>query len=338
MTNFDINKAYVGTSQVEKIYLGTDVVWPTTPVYSAMPLTFEILSAGTVVWKNNGDAGNKTIQYKTNDGEWTDITSSPQGSVINVEAGDLVQFRGDNKTYGYGNLNAFSASTCFFTAKGNIMSLIDSSGFSTATTLESGYTFYHLFWGCGIRLVDASNLVLPATILSPSCYEGMFAICDGIKTPPKLPATTLANRCYAFMFANCTFTTPPELPATVMANSCYFSMFSGNQDLKETPEFPATQLASACYQGMFNVCRNLETVYTLPAITLSPNAYAEMFKSCRKINQITCLATDISASNCTTNWLYDVSPTGTFVKHPNATWPTGNNGIPTGWTVEDANI
>lgn len=32
MTNFDINKVYVGDTQVEKIYLGTDVVYEATPV------------------------------------------------------------------------------------------------------------------------------------------------------------------------------------------------------------------------------------------------------------------------------------------------------------------
>lgn len=32
MTNLDINKAYVGGSQVVKIYLGTDVVYEATPV------------------------------------------------------------------------------------------------------------------------------------------------------------------------------------------------------------------------------------------------------------------------------------------------------------------
>ena len=32
MTNFDINKAYVGDTQVDKIYLGTDVVYEATPV------------------------------------------------------------------------------------------------------------------------------------------------------------------------------------------------------------------------------------------------------------------------------------------------------------------
>lgn len=32
MTNFDINKAYVGDTQVDKIYLGADVVYEATPV------------------------------------------------------------------------------------------------------------------------------------------------------------------------------------------------------------------------------------------------------------------------------------------------------------------
>ena len=32
MTNFDINEAYVGDTQVDKIYLGTDVVYEATPV------------------------------------------------------------------------------------------------------------------------------------------------------------------------------------------------------------------------------------------------------------------------------------------------------------------
>lgn len=30
---------------------------------------------------------------------------------------------------------------------------------------------------------------------------------------------------------------------------------------------------------------------------------------------------------------YGVSPTGTFVKKAGVDWPTGNSGIPSGWTV-----
>jgi hypothetical protein len=58
-----------------------------------------------------------------------------------------------------------------------------------------------------------------------------------------------------------------------------------------------------------------------------------MFNNCVSLNYIKCLATDTSAEDCTTNWLYNVSATGTFVKAPNSTWTTGANGIPDGWTV-----
>lgn len=46
------------------------------------------------------------------------------------------------------------------------------------------------------------------------------------------------------------------------------------------------------------------------------------------------LATNISANNCLAQWVSNVAPTGTFVKHTNMTsLPTGISGIPSGWTV-----
>lgn len=45
------------------------------------------------------------------------------------------------------------------------------------------------------------------------------------------------------------------------------------------------------------------------------------------------LATDVSASSCLNVWVEGVSSTGTFEKKAGATLPTGNNGIPSGWTV-----
>ena len=72
----------------------------------------------------------------------------------------------------------------------------------------------------------------------------------------------------------------------------------------------------------------------LPATTLALNCYYNMFCDCTKLNYIKMLATDISASNCLSNWVYNVSSTGTFVKHPEATWDVrDDSGIPTGWTV-----
>ena len=61
-----------------------------------------------------------------------------------------------------------------------------------------------------------------------------------------------------------------------------------------------------------------------------------MFNSCSNINYIKCLATNISATDCTNGWVNRVTSTGTFVKNPDmASWTTGTSGIPTGWTVID---
>jgi hypothetical protein len=61
-----------------------------------------------------------------------------------------------------------------------------------------------------------------------------------------------------------------------------------------------------------------------------------MFEDCTKLNYIKCLATDISATDCTKDWVHRVSSTGTFVKHHDMnSWSTGTSGIPKGWTIED---
>ena len=61
-----------------------------------------------------------------------------------------------------------------------------------------------------------------------------------------------------------------------------------------------------------------------------------MFGGCSKLNYIKCLATNISADRCTLYWHNGVSQTGTFVKASSmASWTTGDDGIPTGWTVEN---
>lgn len=100
---------------------------------------------------------------------------------------------------------------------------------------------------------------------------------------------------------------------------------------------PATTLSEHCYQYMFQNCSNLTAAPELPATTLASRCYGNMFYGCTNLNSITCLAIDISASNCTYGWVSGVASTGTFVKNAAMTsWTTGNNGIPSGWTVVDA--
>jgi len=74
----------------------------------------------------------------------------------------------------------------------------------------------------------------------------------------------------------------------------------------------------------------------LPATTLTYRCYYNMFTDCYVLNSVKCLATDLSATECLTNWLSGVSATGTFTKAAGVSWPSGQSGIPTGWTVIDA--
>lgn len=63
-----------------------------------------------------------------------------------------------------------------------------------------------------------------------------------------------------------------------------------------------------------------------------------MFNGCTNLNSVTCLATDISATDCTKDWLDGVAATGTFTKAASMTgWTIDSaSGIPTGWTVKSS--
>ena len=180
---------------------------------------------------------------------------------------------------------------------------------------------------------------LPATTLTGYCYEGMFYGCTNLTDVPELPATTLASNCYAYMFTQCTsLTQAPELPATTLAGQCYTSMFSECYKLSSAPELPATKLSSYCYAYMFRECTALTSTPILSAGILVNGCYKHMFYGCSKINNVTMLATDISALYCLDNWLYGISPNGTFTKAKTMTsLPSGENGIPSGWTVANNN-
>ena len=117
--------------------------------------------------------------------------------------------------------------------------------------------------------------------------------------------------------------------------SGYESMFKNCTSLISAPELPATTLADSCYNSMFSGCTSLTTAPELPATTLAEGCYSNMFSGCSNLNYINCLATDMSAANCTKYWVLGVASTGTFVKAAGTSWSTGTGGIPEGWTVEE---
>ena len=320
------------------VSLSGDTPTPPAPTGSSNYLTFEIISGGTINWMASNISISKTIEYNLNNGGWVSIDSYTTGTAITVNAGDKIQFRGNNATYGNNSYyNTFSGSTAEFSVEGNIMSLINSADFDSLTALSSNYTFRELFKGC-TGLTSAENLILPATILSNGCYQNMFSNCSSLTKTPSLPATALTDSCYGYMFEGCTsLTTIPSnyLPSTDLATRCYTGMFRDCTSLTVTPALPSTILAVGCYSSMFSNCSSLATAPEVPAPTLIEDSYSNMFEDCSSLNHIKCFATNISATYCTYKWVSGVASTGTFIKNPNTTWSTGVNGIPEGWTVID---
>ena len=265
------------------------------------PLTFEIVCGGTLYWYNSGNTGDiKTIEYKLNDGEWTEITSSKDNdgsgtTIATVITGDIIKFRGNNDTYCNFYANRCSCfrntSDCYFYAYGNIMSLINYNNFKTNKNLIKDSTFAYLFNNTGIMSHPVKKLLLPATTLVGHCYRGMFQGCTSLANAPELPATALTTEwtrlaayCYRGMFQGCTsLEKAPELPATTLSQHCYEYMFADCTSLVNAPELPATALADYCYDGMFRGCTSLVNAPELPATALANDCYQDMFWGCTSL-------------------------------------------------------
>ena len=256
------------------------------------------------------------------------------------------------------------ADSCYLSIFQNCTSLTNAPELP-ATTL--GYHCYiQMFTNCTSLTVAPE---LQATTLAQGCYEYMFANCTNLTVAPELPATTLEESCYAFMFSGCTslttipsdylssataltracyngifcdcssLTNLPELTATTLTEECYDFMFKNCTSLATIPSdyLPATGLTYRCYCAMFAGCTGLTEAPLLPAPTLARQSYDRMFSGCTNLNYIKCLATDISATDCTKNWVANVAPSGTFVKDSSMSdWTIDSpNGVPIGWTLKD---
>lgn len=169
-----------------------------------------------------------------------------------------------------------------------------------------------------MSLVDEENFATATSMVGAS-FAGLFAgnECGINASSLLLPATTLSKDCYSGMFARCSALndTPTELPALTLAKGCYSNMFEGCGDISEAPYLPATELVDSCYLNMFYECGTLGIV--------------------------TCLATTIKGTNCTKDWLYEVSDhslegPAKFTKAKGAScWESGPSGIPYVWEVNE---
>lgn len=362
---FTLNKE-VSTDEVQSISYSLDggKNWVTTGNANnqTVTITTPTVSRGnSVIWK--GDANKLVKNASLSNGVPLGATVISSTNSFNAKGNIMSLLYGDE----YKNkVDLTDKNYCFTYLFKDCTGLTSAENLSLPATALAKSCYQKMFQGC-TSLTTAP--ILPAKTLADNCYYDMFDGCTSLTTAPELPATTLVDWCYAFMFDGCTnlasapelpatvlteycyngmfrdctsLTTAPALPAKTLATNCYYQMFYGCTSLTTAPELPATNLVpgstyAGVYSNMFRDCTSLTTAPELPATTLTSRCYLSMFSGCTSLNSITCLATDISANDCTTNWTNGVAASGTFTKAASMTgWTTGANGIPDNWTVQDA--
>lgn len=321
-------------------------------------LTFIAMRDGMTITRNYiaGD-----LEYSIDNGDWEVL--KPDSTTPEINAGHHISFRGSAYTGKVFNLRANKSSY----VTGKCSSLFPSSG---ASGMELLFAFGHIrgvnrniisdvgnprtaymFRGC-VELVNGVDFpsvdllwegqcrmmysgclsliyapTLPATKVGKYCYSGTLAYCISLKTPPALPATTLAEGCYGYK----------DDSQSAFENGFNQGMFKGS-GIEVAPALPATTLAAKCYKGMYEGCKNIKQASYLPASTLAAECYAGMYYGCSNLQKIKMLATDISATDCLANWVSGVASSGTFIKAAGVTIPTGESGIPSGWTIEEVAV
>ena len=309
----------LGDRNIVKIKIGDSVIWQKEPDYFYVENTYDgdntISVKQTITGSPDSSLYAKNLQYSKDKTNWSTITLSSTAYTITLNKGEKVYFRGNEGVLNYyANDGAIKTITNILgtqthTIGGNINTLVNYIT-PNKLTLTQG-VFAELFQN-NKTITSAENLTLqPSTdgSLSTFAYCLMFSGCSALITPPsEIPATKQGHASCGKMFLDCIqLKTPPALKSTILGDYCFKWIFKNCTSLISAPELPATTLANYCYQ--------------------------QIFYNCSKLNSITVYADDISATNCTSNWLSGVASSGTFHNLGSATYTTDSaSGIPTGWT------
>ena len=267
-------------------------------LYENQYLTTEILTDGTITFTIPVGTSRVTdVSYRKNKGEWTTTANSSSTVVItvNVVTSDIVEWKGNAIRYGGGGAFADCShwgGTSSFDVYGNLMSMLWNDNFIGKTEYPSAEAraTQHLF--SETLVVDATNLILPATTCSTHAYMCLFQNCTSLVSPPAtLPLPLLTEAVYYGMFKDCTsLTSMPDILSSGLASGAKYpmnSMFSGCTSLiYNTDQTIVTQ--GTCYQMcqyMFSGCSSMEDA---PNFIVSGGlggdyAFSGMFMDCTNL-------------------------------------------------------
>ena len=179
--NLPLDSSFFGTSEIEKIYFGTNLVWekaaptPTVNYFGIQNLGSEAFDFSI---RTSDATHNPDLKYSLDNGAtWTSYTAQPSGSeeAISLSPNATIYWKGNNRD-GL-NIGTNKYVTMLFggqTVKifGNIMTLIDETGATTA--VPNLYCFYSLFLCANSHMTIDNDLFANITSLQQNCFYNFF--------------------------------------------------------------------------------------------------------------------------------------------------------------------
>jgi len=258
-----IDNVKIGNNDV-KIYLGDTQIFPESlppqPTHSG-GLRFTALESTNIAFSIFGTLTTiPTLNYSINGGTETAYTL---GTQIALSVGDYCEFYGDNDSFSTGTSNYISfSSTGNVNASGNIMSLVDSS--CESLEIPNDYCFAKLFYQC-TKLINAKDLLLPATTLKIRAYYYFFRECSNLITAPReLPANLIKSGAYSYMFYSTSIEKSPNILATSGESNCCSYMFRGCSQLNELCKLSIIDIPITCCLYMYTDCSKIK-ISTTPS-------------------------------------------------------------------------
>ena len=174
-----------------------------------------------------------------------------------------------------------------------------------------------------------------------SILTGTFNGLD-ISIPKELPKRFAILNDVSYMYANCANLTKVMNLSNIRKIDYADHMYSNCTSLTEVSDNNNVNEINDC-QYMYSGCTNLKTgmdlskvkVIKKPMYSWITNGFCNMYNNCSKLEEIIAPNISVWDTNKFTNWVKGVAANGTFYKPKGLEIPTGNNGIPTGWTVKE---
>ena len=213
-----------------------------------------------------------------------------------------------------------------------------------ATSLTKG-CYDNMFGGCK-SLTQAPEL--PATSLAERCYAEMFWECTSLTQAPHLhtnPLKVYHERTSVnsadldhVQFPGVEMKAPsPTLNETISKDGKWSSKFKGQSANIPSPSFSDNKPHKKRPSHPIGVCSHLEQRkpeinIKRPTPTSEKGCYYRMFSGCTSLTNVRVSFTEWE-DDATTEWLYTVAPTGTFICPKELPKEFGASRIPPRWKV-----